>query len=1001
MKTGTGTLTLSGNNTYTGGTFINSGTVVLSGGSSINGSYTIGNGATLQVTASSFWFNGNPSFNFTTNGGGTIDTYSGVNFIMGGASTYTSLGGTQDLIKGSSGINLNGNTATFNVARGTDPTADLLVSTYLWTGGSLVKNGNGIMLLSATNTYTGKTTVSGGTLSITGQILSTLNGAYANAVTVNTGGTLQFNSWLWGGSGGSFGTLYYDANAFVINGGTLTYTGTTANGANSRGYTVGASGATFESASAGQLWVLQAAASGSYVPVFNGSVTLTGVGNGQLDGLMYGSGSLTKSGSGTWTLTANNTYTGTTLVNAGTLVINGIGSYSSAFTIANGTTLLVNSGYTYFYGNPSFNFTTNGGGTITGSSGNFILTANTAFTTLGGSQDVINGTTGINLNFTTATFNVARGTDPTADLLISSRLWNSNGGNIVKSGSGIMLLTASNDFYGTTRVSAGTLVLSNASALSGSTLDLNTNDSGTLTLGLAGATTYNLGGLQGGRNYSMGSNSFSVGGNVTTTNYYGFNTSSITTYSGVLSGSGGLTKVGLGYEVLTGSNTYSGPTLVSAGVLMLSNTNGPALYNGGTGTVTVAYNGAGGSGVYSGGLMFGAANQLGTNVDLVMQSPFNYTYLQMLGNNQTIGNLISGTNNPGSVVIENTEFQTGIGNSTLTITQTTNSTFSGYIRNTAGGSGTFSLVKNGAATLTFSSANITYTGLTTVNAGSLILNASGILNGAAVVNNGGTLQINESASIFPTYNTSVVTVNGGGTLTFAGSGANQDYMDYIGTITLSNSGGAAAMVTTPDGSGVRFGNAKNGTVNSYGTTTNTYGAIINLVNSSSGANPMTFNAGASNTLLISSVISDYTASGSYTGTPVTFSGSGTTILSKTNTYAGTTTVSGVTLLITGLLGNGSYAANITDNGSLIFSNTANQTLSGTISGTGSITKRGASTLTLSGNSSYTGGTFIDAGMVTLSGGSGSSGSTATLHDRQRCDPSGDGQHLLVQRHPEF
>ncbi len=135
-------------------------------GSTASGPYTIGNGATLRVTANGFWFNGSPSFNFTSNGGGTIDTASGVNFIMGGNATYTSAGGARNEITGSSGINLNVRTATLDVARGTDATTDLLVSTAFSNTGSLVKTGNGIATLSGDNSYTGTTTITGGTLQV-------------------------------------------------------------------------------------------------------------------------------------------------------------------------------------------------------------------------------------------------------------------------------------------------------------------------------------------------------------------------------------------------------------------------------------------------------------------------------------------------------------------------------------------------------------------------------------------------------------------------------------------------------------------------------------------------------------------------------------------------------------------------------------------------------------------------------------------------------------------
>ena len=292
-------------------------------------------------------------------------------------------------------------------------------------------------------------------------------------------------------------------------------------------------------------------------------------------------------------------------------------------------------------------------------------------------------------------------------------------------------------------------------------------------------------------------------------------------------------------------------------------------------------------------------------------------------------------------------------------------TQSGSLSNAFAISGTGSVTMAGSGTTTFSGIN-TYTGITTVDAGTLILRAGaagvGIIPGNAVVNNGGTLQIYAKAQsgIVPTYNTTSVTVNGGGTLAFTGAGANIDDMAYLGTVTLSNTGGSAAVANSPDGSGIRFGNSGlNGTVNSYGTTTNTFGANIVLVRNGGGTT-MTFNTGTSSALVVSGGIADYPG---LTGTPVVVSGSGTTTLSGTSTYAGTTTITNSTLVVSGLLGGGNYGAGITDNGSLVFSNPGNQTLGGVVSGSGTLTKSGPGTVTLSQANSFSGGTLVSQGTL--------------------------------------
>ncbi len=189
-KSGSGKLTFSGDDSYagSGGLFINGGTLVLNTphfNTFHGGGVFINNGSTFRVTqtggATRYDFPGTP-FTFDANGGGTIDTSSGVNFVIRGECAFNTRGGAQDLIIGSSGLNLGGHPIVFDVTRGTG-VSDLKVATHLWNAGFLTKTGTGILELSATNTYPGATTVEAGMLWVNGEIA-------AGELTVNTDGSL-------------------------------------------------------------------------------------------------------------------------------------------------------------------------------------------------------------------------------------------------------------------------------------------------------------------------------------------------------------------------------------------------------------------------------------------------------------------------------------------------------------------------------------------------------------------------------------------------------------------------------------------------------------------------------------------------------------------------------------------------------------------------------------------------------------------------------------------
>ena len=106
---------------------------------------------------------------------------------------------------------------------------------------------------------------------------------------------------------------------------------------------------------------------------------------------------------------------------------------------------------------------------------------------------------------------------------------------------------------------------------------------------------------------------------------------------------------------------------------------------------------------------------------------------------------------------------------------------------------------------------------------------------------------------------------------------------------------------------------------------------------------------------------------------MTLNGTGTEVLTGSNTYTGTTTITAGTLQLgDGTSQNGSVAGKITDNAQLTFANPNAQTYSGTITGSGSLTKTGTGVLILAGTNIYSGGTTVNVGILVVANGSNGS-----------------------------
>jgi autotransporter-associated beta strand protein len=221
-------------------------------------------------------------------------------------------------------VNLGADTLTV----GSDNTSTTFAGSIYerWGNASLTKVGSGTLTLAAANYYYGNTTVTGGTLEVasTGSIYQW---GYVGVVTINTGGTLKLNGG-WGGfstggfnTGGNFGT---QASNVVIDGGTIDMASNYWD--NGRAFTIGAGGATLK-VEPGVTWALNNDRDWQYyhsTPMTvtnNHSLTLDGAGTGEVNIGLTGTGSVTKTGGGSWALAGTNSYSGATTVSTGTLVV--------------------------------------------------------------------------------------------------------------------------------------------------------------------------------------------------------------------------------------------------------------------------------------------------------------------------------------------------------------------------------------------------------------------------------------------------------------------------------------------------------------------------------------------------------------------------------------------------------------------------------------------------------------------------------------------------------
>ncbi|HEV7736839.1 MAG TPA: autotransporter-associated beta strand repeat-containing protein, partial [Chlamydiales bacterium] len=995
-KISTGTLTLSNTgNTYSGGTTITGGTVSTNvAGALGGGTASIGAAGRLQGTGIFTLMNA-----VTVAAGSTVDvtsannmTLSGVVSGVGGSIAKTSPGTLTLTNAGntySAGTTITGGTVSTNVAgalgNGTASigSAGTLQGTGTFTlanavslaagstvditglnnvtlsgvvsgvGGTLTKTSSGILTLSNVgNTYSGGTTITGGTVSIgaaapissgpisigsAGILQGTGTFTLNNAITVASGSAVDVTvgnnvtlSAAISGAGGSLTktnsgvlTLTNAANSYtgettVNNDGTLALSGSGALTASS-GLTLNNT-STFDISQTSTGAVIENLTSTSTTFVSLGSKTLTfgspiassysgviqdgGIGGGV-------AGKIIKQNGGTLTLLGANTYTGLTTVSAGILAAGNnaaLGGGTAGTVVDNNASLQLMNGVIIPVAEPlgitgpglgGIGALTQASGASSTYAGPITLNANATIGTNGAGTLTLNG--GIDKDGTTlilkggGTINITgpiTGPSPSSDLDVDGVTVN---------------LTVANNYLGPTSIIDGGVINANvANALPTSiarttmSIDLSGTGNSSLVLGASQAIQSLAG--SGTAHVNLNANTLTIG-----------TAAGSTTFAGTISGSGGsIVKDNSSTQILSGASSYSGATTVSQGVLQ-----------------------AGGTNAFSPNSAVTMANVASTTLTL---NGFSQTILSLAGGGATGGNV-------------------SLGGGTLTLGNGSSTSYDGVI---SGGGG---LTKIGSSTFTLTNTN-SYLGGTTIAQGTISTGLAGALgSGPIAIGTSGILQITNT---FTLPNTPVDLANGSS-------------IDVTGSNGLTLSG----VVTGSGGSLTKVG---------AGTLT-----LSNASNNYTG--PTNINSG---TLLISapgalpsgsdvhdqgSLVFNYLGSGSYSG-KITGSGS-LTVQGGTIELLGKNTYSGGTLVSTGTLrGNtSSLQGAITNNAAVVFDQATNGTYAGNMSGSGgSLTKSGAGALNVTGTNTYGGPTNILSGDFAVNG----SITTSTLTVSSGSTLSGNG-----------
>ncbi|UXN58384.1 autotransporter-associated beta strand repeat-containing protein [Phyllobacterium zundukense] len=983
VKNGGGIQTISGcNSSYTGSTTVNAGTLAVScltdggstssiGAASAAASNLVLNGGTLQYVgdgdSTDRQFTLGPSATSALDASGT----GAVNFTNTGAIAFTSV-----------------NTSQAVTLTGTNTGSNSLAAQITNNGAgvtSLTKTNSGTWVLrNPASTYTGVTTIAGGVLGVD----KLTNGGQASSIGMSSNAA---------------------SNLIIGSGSTLRYTG--AGDTTDRLFTLSTGTSSIEASGTGAI-NFSNIGSAAYLGSGNRTLALGGTNTGlnTMGGTIVngpgGTTTLVKNGPGTWVLTGNNSFTGNTTINDGNLTIGNGGTSGNA----GAGNVIVNAATSTLSINRSDTF--NFAGTISGA-GNFaqIGTGTTVLTAagnnIGGAASISAGTlqvnggltaTGIAMTGTSAltvngTVGAAGGTPSTlTGDAGASTITVATGGTLTASGdlgggSDIVALTgALNTGAGMLNLGDGndTLTLNDGAALTGAgvnagagagdilrvnnaidrTIDglnvggfesLNKQLTGVLTL--TGDHSYTAGTTIGAGELRLGAGgaSGSLTGNVLNNGTLSFNRSDNYGFAGVVSGTGGVTQMGVGVTTLTGANTYAGATNVQAGTLLIngnqSGAAGPTSVSsgaalGGTGTiggdVTVASGGA-----LNPGELGLAAGTLAINGGLTLASGSN------LNINFGQANTVGGPLNDLITVAGDLDLD-----GTINVTQTPGGNF---------GPGLYRIISYSGA--------LTDNGLDDSSPEFLV--QTSIANQVNLVNTSGMLLTYWDGDAGPKHNSSV---NGGNGVWRAAGDDN--WTSDTGVVNAAFANGSFAIFAGLPGT-VNVDDA-NGGVSASGMQFATDGYLVQGDDIALVGPQSTIRVGdgsSAGSAYVATINANLTNNSQLVKTDL-----GTLVLGGTNTYTGGTTINGGVLQVASDVNLGAAAGALSiENATLrntgafasargvtllaaggTFETLADLTLTGVVGGAGALTKTGASALVLDGANSYAGGTFINGGTVAVS-----------------------------------